>query len=162
MEHRCSIRISIEFDAVVNCRRVGVVHGTIRDVGLGGMFVETGSIALCMNTPVDVIMRVPENGADRLYRLRAWVVWAGQRGAGLMLRSIDDATNIVLRKLVTGNCPFSTAAAAAASAQAHAAEPAGLGLAMERRAIPVRRKNLRLPHSMIVSAGSTGKLVRVG
>jgi len=102
MEHRCSIRISSELDAMVNCRRVGVVHATIRDVGLGGMFVETGSIALRMNTPVDVTVRVPENGADRLYRLRAWVVWAGQRGAGLMLRSFDDTSYAALRTLVSG------------------------------------------------------------
>lgn len=102
MEHRCSIRISSELSAIVNCRRVGVVHATIRDIGLGGMFVETGSIALRMNTPVDVTVRVPENGADRLYRLRAWVVWAEQRGAGLMLRSFDDASYAALRTLVSG------------------------------------------------------------
>lgn len=102
MEHRCSIRISSELSAMVNCRRVGVVHATIRDVGLGGMFVETGSIALRRNTPVDVTVRVPEDGADRLYRLRAWVVWAGQRGAGLMLRTFDGASYAALRTLMSG------------------------------------------------------------
>ena len=100
MEHRCSIRISTELNAVVNCRRVGVVHTRIRDVGLGGMFVETGSVALHVNTPVDVTVRVPQNGADRLYRLRAWVVWSRQSGAGLTLRSFDDASDVALRKLV--------------------------------------------------------------
>lgn len=100
MEHRCSIRISSEFDAVVNCRRAGVVRATIKDVGLGGMFVETDSIKLHPNTPVDVTMRVPENTANRPYRLRAWVVWTGRGGAGLMLRSVDDATYSALRKLV--------------------------------------------------------------
>lgn len=100
MEHRCSIRISTVLNAVVNCRRVGVVHTRIRDVGLGGMFIETGSIALHMNTPVDVIVRVPQNGADGLYRLRAWVVWSRQGGAGLTLRSFDDASDAVLRTLV--------------------------------------------------------------
>jgi hypothetical protein len=102
VEHRCSIRISSELDAVVNCRQVGVVHATIRDIGLGGMFVETGSIALRMNTPVDVTVRVAENSAHRLYRLRAWVVWSGQSGAGLMLRSFDDASYAAVRTLVSG------------------------------------------------------------
>lgn len=100
MEHRCSIRIASEFDAVVNCRCVGVVHATIRDIGLGGMFVETGSIALRLNTPVDVTVKVPEKGAYRQYRLPAWVVWSGPSGAGLMLRSFDRAAYVVLRKLV--------------------------------------------------------------
>lgn len=100
MEHRCSIRILSEFDAVVNCRRVGVIHAKIKDLGFGGMFVETGSIALRPNTPVDVTVRVPEKGAAKPSRLRAWVVWAGPRGAGLMLRSFDDATYATLRKLV--------------------------------------------------------------
>lgn len=102
MEHRCSIRISSEFDAVVNCRRAGVVRATIRDVGLGGMFVETSSIALRPNTPVDVTMRVPKSAANRPYHLGAWVVWTGRSGAGLMLRSFDDATYSALRKLVLG------------------------------------------------------------
>jgi PilZ domain len=91
MEHRCSIRIPSALDAIVNCRRVGVVHAKVKDVGLGGMFIETGSIALRLNMPVEVAVRVSENGAHRLVRLRALVVWTGPRGAGLMLRSFDDA-----------------------------------------------------------------------
>ena len=101
MEHRCSIRVPSEIDAVVNCRKVGVVHATVRDVSLGGLFVETGPMRLRLNTPVNVIVRVAENGAARLYRLRAWVVWTGPYGAGLTLRSFDDATNVVLRMLVS-------------------------------------------------------------
>lgn len=122
MEHRCSIRIPIKFDALVNCRRAGTVRATIRDVGLGGMFVETGSTALRPNTPVDVTMSVPENGADSLYRLRAWVVWAGRSGGGLMFRSFDDATSVVLRRLVFGSPAFLTASGARASTQSRAAE----------------------------------------
>jgi hypothetical protein len=122
MEHRCSIRIPIKFDAVVNCRRVGTVSGTIRDVGLGGMFVETGSTVLHPNTPVDVTARVPANGADELHRLRAWVVWTGRCGAGLMLRSFDDATSVVLRRLVFGSPAFLTASGARVLAPSCAAE----------------------------------------
>jgi hypothetical protein len=154
MEHRCSIRISSEVDAVVNCRRVGVVHATIRDVGLGGMFVETGSIALRLNTPVDVTVRVPGNGGHRPYRLRTWVVWVGSGGAGLMFRSFDDAAAIVLRKLVLGSSRLLTASGAPVSAQSRAAQSASLGSATERRDIPIRRKNLRPPY---VPAGSAQK-----
>ena len=122
MEHRCSIRIPSNFDAVVNCRRAGTVPATIRDVGLGGMFVETGSTVLRPNTPVDVTARVPENGTDKSHRLRAWVVWTGRCGAGLMLRSFDDATSVVLRTLVFGSLGFLTASGAYASIQSRAAE----------------------------------------
>jgi hypothetical protein len=122
MEHRCSIRIPSKFDVVVHCRRVGTVPATIRDVGLGGMFVETGSAVLHPNTPVDVTTRVPENGADQLHRFRAWVVWTGRCGAGLMLRSFDDATSVVLHGLVFGSSGFLTASGARASSQARTAE----------------------------------------
>lgn len=103
MEHRCSIRIGSALDAIVNCRRVGVVHAKVKDVGRGGMFIETGSIALRLNTPVEVAVRVSENGVNRLVRLRALVVWTGRRGAGLMLRSFDDAIYGALRKVVSGD-----------------------------------------------------------
>jgi hypothetical protein len=122
MEHRCSIRIPIKFDAVVHCRQVGTIPATIRDVGLGGMFVETGSTVLRPNTPVDLTTRVPQNGADKLHCLRAWVVWTGRRGAGLMLRSFDDATSVVLRTLVFGSIGFLTTSGARASTQSRAAE----------------------------------------
>jgi hypothetical protein len=122
MEHRCSIRMPIKFDAVIHCRRVGTVPATIRDVGLGGMFVETGSTVLHPNTPVDVTTRVPENGADKLHRLRAWVVWTGRCGAGLMLRSFDDTTEVVLRSLVLGSSGFLTASGARVSSQSRGAE----------------------------------------
>lgn len=122
MEHRCSIRIPIKFDAVVHCRRVGTVPATIRDVGIGGMFVETGSTVLRPNTPVDVTTRVPENGADKLHRLCAWVVWTGPRGAGLMLRSFDEATSVALRTLVFGGLSFLTASGAHTSFQSRAGE----------------------------------------
>ena len=100
MEHRCSTRNLVVLNAVLDCRSFGLVPAKVRDVGLGGMFVETGLITLRPNTPVEVAVSVQSNGVNKRHHFRALVVWTERCGAGLMFRSFDDAAYGALHKLV--------------------------------------------------------------
>lgn len=99
MEHRWSERNPTRFDAILKYPPLGLVCGRVRNASLGGMFVETGPIALHVNTPVELAIRRQGHPADKLYRLRALVVRVVEGGAGLMFRNFDDVTLRTLREL---------------------------------------------------------------
>jgi PilZ domain len=100
VEHRWSKRKPIALDVLVHYRSFGVVRGKARDIGVGGMFVETGAITLNLNALVEVNVRTQKDVTDRPYRLRALVVRTAPHGAGLMFRSFDQASYGVLRELL--------------------------------------------------------------
>ncbi len=100
MEHRWNTRKATAFEAVVRYPGLGLVRGKVRNIGFGGMYLETGAIAFNVNTPVDVTVRVRKHAADGLCHMHAWVVWTGASGAGLMFRAFDDTSYAALQELV--------------------------------------------------------------
>ena len=98
MEHRWTARKQTAFEAVIRYPGLGLVCGKVKNIGSGGMYLETGVIALSPNMPVDVTVRVRKGGTDDVCRLPAWVVWTGPSGAGLMFRTFDEATQAGLQE----------------------------------------------------------------
>jgi len=58
MEHRYSIRKALVLDIELNHLRLGRVRCRTRDVGMGGMLVDTGSFWLPVNSIVKVALRL--------------------------------------------------------------------------------------------------------
>ncbi len=92
MEHRWSTRKPVVGNAVVECPRVGRVPVVIRDVSLGGMWVETAGTVLPVNTPVMVGFSLPVHEREGGYHLHAMIVRHAPGGAGLMFLDLGTGT----------------------------------------------------------------------
>ena len=89
MEHRCSSRRPIAVDVVVECPRIGLVRAAMRDISLGGLFIETETVILPLDAPVSVVFDLPGGERDGGYCLRAMIVRHAPAGAGLMFLEPD-------------------------------------------------------------------------
>lgn len=96
MEYRRSVRRRLVQAVTLASPRVGAVSANMRDVSLGGMFVETNPIDLPHNAPITVSFRLPRG---EHFHINAMVVRRAPTGAGLMflrmetgvIRSLSDA-----------------------------------------------------------------------
>jgi hypothetical protein len=79
MEHRWSVRTSVSRGVVVECPRMGQVQASLRDVSLGGAFIETGSVTLPLDAPIALWFV-----GSREHCVEAMVVRLTAKGAGLM------------------------------------------------------------------------------
>jgi hypothetical protein len=102
MDHRWHVRESTSLHAMLRYSPLGFVRARLGNASVGGAFVQTESVSLHVNTPVDLMLR-PSGRAGTFYRLPAFVVWAGQGCAGLMFRSFGQETREALRALLHGN-----------------------------------------------------------
>lgn len=98
MEHRCSIRKSLTLDVVINYRGLGLVRGRTRDIGMGGLFVDTGCVQLPANAMVDVAVML--DGASRPLRIGAIVVHTRDSGAGLLFDELDPDCHDTLHQMI--------------------------------------------------------------
>ncbi len=90
MEHRCSTRRPVTADVIIECPRLGLVRTTMRDINLGGLFVETDAVVLPLNAPVSVVFNLPTGAGDSGYCLQAMIVRHAPTGAGLMFLEPDQ------------------------------------------------------------------------
>lgn len=100
MEHRWNKRQPTRLDAILVYPPLGLVRAKLRDVSVSGAFIETDPLTLHVNTPVDVMLRLPKGGASVFCRLPALVIWVGQGRAGLMFRSLAPGSYDTLRGLL--------------------------------------------------------------
>ena len=96
MEHRRSVRKRLLQSVTLSSPRIGAVPAKMRDLSLGGMFVETNTIDLPPNAPITVSFRLPHG---ERFRVDAMIVRRAPAGAGFMflrmqtdvIRSLSDA-----------------------------------------------------------------------
>lgn len=88
MEHRCGTRRQIDADVIVDCRPQGLVHGRIRNISVGGLFVKMRPMPGLPNDRVKVVFVRRERGVSRIYRLPAVVMRWSREGAGLMFSEL--------------------------------------------------------------------------
>jgi hypothetical protein len=100
MEHRCNMRRAVSLDANIQCRGSGLLVGRIRNIGLGGLFVETGWRRPALNTIVELSFNIPLNGELYPCRLRALVVHRSECGAGLMFEELGPQLRSLLSRIV--------------------------------------------------------------
>ncbi len=92
MEHRWHIRRRMAAKVVLNSPALGQVHAKIRDLGAGGVCVDTLEQALTPNLHVNLTFALESAGILRIYRVPALVVWASRDSAGLMFYEIFPET----------------------------------------------------------------------
>lgn len=95
MEHRCSVRKSIEFQLMLYKHGLPVQSAVSRNLGLGGMLIDTGTTTWRKNEYLEVEIICAEGGP--VMRVPAVVVHQSERGAGLMFDGVSGEQRRRLR-----------------------------------------------------------------
>ena len=95
MEYRCSVRKPIEFQLLLYKQGLPVETGVSRNLGLGGLFMESGSYQWRKNEYLQVEV-LAYNGRGSL-KLPAVVVHCSEVGVGLMFDGISSEQRRILR-----------------------------------------------------------------
>jgi len=94
MEHRCSVRKSIECQLLLYKHGLPVQTGICRNLAFGGLFIEIGSCGWRKNEYLEVEI-IGYNGKPTM-RLPAVVVHHSERGAGLMFDAVSSEQHRIL------------------------------------------------------------------
>ncbi|VAW78018.1 hypothetical protein MNBD_GAMMA13-556 [hydrothermal vent metagenome] len=100
MEHRCSIRKPIEFQLLLYKHGLPVQNGTCCNIGLGGMFINTGENRWHKNEYLEVEI-LSQTGITAM-RLAAVVVHQNQQGMGVMFDAVTGEQRQILRTWLFG------------------------------------------------------------
>lgn len=84
MDKRRSSRTPLRQRVGVECSHTGAMSAYTRNVSLGGMFIETGSLGVPPNAPVTVSFSLQHDGVVDRFTLGAAVVRRAPEGVGLM------------------------------------------------------------------------------
>ncbi|MGW8309892.1 MAG: PilZ domain-containing protein [Thiogranum sp.] len=95
MEHRCSVRKPLEFQLLLYKHGLPIQSGVCRNLGLGGLFIETGHREWRKNEYLEVEILGP-SGLPSM-RLPAVVVHSNASGAGLAFDVVTGAQRRRLR-----------------------------------------------------------------
>ncbi len=100
MEHRYAPRKPVALDVVITYQALGLVHGRTMNIGLGGMYIETGRVELPVNALIKTAFFLDEDGLRKPCSADAMVVHSCTYGAGLMFNDLDDELHVALRRLL--------------------------------------------------------------
>ena len=106
MEHRWSKRFDINVDVSLYHRGSSVIRCTTDNAGTAGIFVDTGQNTLAKNTLLEVEFEDNANLHDReprVFRLRAMVAHASNKGLGLMFLKSEAETILAWRQVLKGS-----------------------------------------------------------
>jgi PilZ domain len=85
VEHRWSIRKPYECSVAVSAMHRGSAIGVMRNIGLGGTFVDTGGLFLPVYAPLRLaFVLIDEDEAENAFRLHGMVVRRTTAGVGIM------------------------------------------------------------------------------
>lgn len=101
MEHRYTERKPMVLDVVVICPRLGLVRGKTVNVGMGGMFVETGCVLMPLHSPVTVSFQPDPKQPERNHEAKGMVVHQKGQGFGLMFNDLIPETRSVIDVLMS-------------------------------------------------------------
>ncbi len=87
---------------MLNYPSLGLVRGCIRDVGMGGMFVDIGRIQLPVNATLEVSLMFGPSTLKTPMLIEAIVVRCAEKGVGLMFDELDSEIRYALSHLVFG------------------------------------------------------------
>ena len=115
MEHRCSKRVCNSEKVLIHHNSLPVASCKMRNISVGGMFVETGPLTYRKNTPLKVEFTL----GHTCFRLPVMVVNQTNEGMGLMFLEADrlvieemlSLLDAVKKNPVTGFPVFSSAPA---------------------------------------------------
>lgn len=96
---------SPEFDAVIYYPGIGLISGRVRDISDESMFIDTGSLILHSDMPVEVALAAPGGDRNTLYRLQARVTGSSRQGVELRFHDLTPRMQHSLRKIVQEYVP---------------------------------------------------------
>jgi hypothetical protein len=102
VEHRNSPRRAVTLYTMLNYPSLGLVRGAVRDIGMGGMFVDIGRIQLPVNATLEASLMLGTHGLKCHMQLEAIVVRCAEQGVGLMFDELDSEIRSALNHLVFG------------------------------------------------------------
>ena len=105
MEHRWSMRKPVAESITLKGTPLGVIEGSVRDISLGGMYVDTGKKPLPVNSTVHLAFPVPNKSEQdkreqEVCMVPAVVVRTTNEGAGLMFQRFAPSTFRLLGSLL--------------------------------------------------------------
>lgn len=106
MEHRCSMRKPIEFQLLLYRQGLPVQNAVSSNIGLGGMFIDTGACLWRKNEYLEVEI-LGRNGKPGV-KLPAVVVQHSRQGTGVAFDAISGEQRRTLRARVYDGSPEST------------------------------------------------------
>jgi hypothetical protein len=90
----------LELQVVLSYPKLGMVSGRTRDLGRGGMFVDTGRVTVPRDEKLRVYLHLPGPDAEHFCVAEARVVHSRGGGVGLAFQQLDDATRNTLTELM--------------------------------------------------------------
>ena len=102
MELRNSPRRSVTLYTMLDYHSLGLVRGCIRNVGMGGMFVDIGRIQLPVSATLRVSLMIGPSDLRQPIHVDAVVVRCVEQGVGLMFDELDSEIHHTLKRLVHG------------------------------------------------------------
>jgi hypothetical protein len=87
--------------AVTNTRTGETVHGWVRNVSVGGMYVVEPRSCFPPETPVMVLAVIRRGQSIHRLRTQAWVAHTSDGGMGIQFDALDPETTWLLQNLVT-------------------------------------------------------------
>ena len=87
-------------EVVLNYRSLGLVRGKTRNVGMGGMYIETGRIQLPVNAMLDLSVILDTAHGARTYQAEAIVVHSDNEGVGIMFSDLGSGLHDHLHDVI--------------------------------------------------------------
>ncbi len=100
MDHRWSARKSVDFNVKLENSALGQVEGSVKDIGLGGMFCKLKDSLIKVNTSVDLKFNLPEGDSDKVHSIGAVVTHVTDDGIGMTFKNFEVSTIRSLRPLL--------------------------------------------------------------
>jgi hypothetical protein len=105
VEHRYGSRTGIGAVVEIRCHDRQTLIGRVRNVGLGGMFIELDREGLPLNLPVHLSFALEATGRRRSCAADGIVVHREPGGCGVMFSDLDGDTLEALDDLLHGASP---------------------------------------------------------
>ena len=89
----------LALNVVVYCRGLGMVRGRTRNLGIGGMLLDTGVVRLPQDEEVELAFMLDGAESDaEVHQLTAQVVRTSDRGTELVFKDFEPNTMRLLRR----------------------------------------------------------------
>lgn len=100
MDHRYGIRQASGIEAILQSAAVGRMRVHIRDVSIGGLFVEMPTEKLALHLPVRVGFVAQDDSARHVHRINGVVTRVAEDGAALSFDFLPVAAQLALLSLL--------------------------------------------------------------
>ncbi len=99
MEHRWYVRKEISLDVQMIQRDMPKLNAKVKNISMGGMFIQTDPVTINEKTLVDVLIYPDSIGENSGIHIKAYVIYKNKKGVGLMFHSYDHVTFEMLSRL---------------------------------------------------------------